>query len=311
MSVLFGRKASLIVSDAFNGLDLSQMHFRFETRQADLQTPNRATIRIYNLAADTERRVQKEFTQVILQAGYESGPFGVIFNGTIVQVRRGREGRTDTYLELTCADGDEALNFSTVSTVISSGSTFSDRINALRQAMTAQGVKAGYQPSAPDPAPLPRGRVFWGMVRDHLRVQAASQGMSYSVQNGQLTMIPLEGVRPGETVVINSASGMIGLPEQTQNGVRVRWLLNPLLAVGSSIRIDERSVQQQQISVSTTQDAAQNNFPGIAADGLYKVFVIEFSGDTRGQPWYADIIGLGIDPATNSLSSGLYAKGQA
>lgn len=305
------RRVQLTVSDAFEEVDLSELHFRFATRQADIQTPNRATIRIFNLADDTAQKVQKEFTKVTLQAGYQSGAFGVIFSGTIVQVRRGRENATDTYLDLICGDGDEALNFSTVSTVISGGSTFTDRVAALQKAMEAQGVKPGYTGEPTDPETLPRGKVFYGMCRDHLRVQAAAQDMSYSIQNGELTMIPLQGVKPGEAVVVNSQTGMIGLPEQTQDGIRVRTLLNPLLAVGSTIQIDEKSVQQQLISQSTTSDASQNNFPGIAADGLYKVMVIEYVGDTRGQPWYSDIVGLGVDPSTNSLSSGLYAKGQA
>jgi hypothetical protein len=304
------RRVQLTVSDAFEAMDLSELHIRFETRQADIQTPNRATIRIYNLAEATAQKVQKEFTKVTLQAGYQDGAFGVIFDGTIVQVRKGRENATDTYLDLICGDGDEALNFSTVSTVISSGSTFKDRVDALQKAMADKGVKPGFTGEPVNPETLPRGKVFWGMCRDHLRVQAASQGMSYSVQNGELTMIPLQGYKPGEAVVINSQTGMVGLPEQTQDGIRVVTLLNPALAVGSTIQINESSVQQQLISQNLTSDASQNNFPGIASDGLYKVMVIEYVGDTRGTPWYSNIIALGIDPSTNSLSSGLYAKGQ-
>ena len=102
------RQVSLIVGDASgNGIDLSQMRIRFATKQFDLQTPNTAEIRVYNLSDDTANKVQKEFTKVELRAGYD-GNFGTIFAGTVVQFRRGRENPTDKYMDLIVADGDVA-----------------------------------------------------------------------------------------------------------------------------------------------------------------------------------------------------------
>ena len=65
MANQFGRKASLVVSTGTQGLDLSQLRFKFQTRNADTQAPNTLYVRIYNLAPTTVQTIQKEFTTVI------------------------------------------------------------------------------------------------------------------------------------------------------------------------------------------------------------------------------------------------------
>ncbi|WP_258181637.1 hypothetical protein [Burkholderia cenocepacia] len=68
----FGRKVSLIIGfDSGESLDLSELRIVFRVQRGDLQTPNQARIRVYNVSETTARRAQKEFTRVVLQAGYE------------------------------------------------------------------------------------------------------------------------------------------------------------------------------------------------------------------------------------------------
>ena len=68
-------------------LDLSAFHIRFEVANADVESPNNASIRIYNLAKSTVKKLieQGEFTQVTLNAGYINGNYGTIFQGNIKQ----------------------------------------------------------------------------------------------------------------------------------------------------------------------------------------------------------------------------------
>jgi hypothetical protein len=58
-----------------------------------MQTPNSADVRIYNVADSTAERIKNEFTQVVIQAGYQAN-FGLVFRGTIKhpQGPRGRQG---------------------------------------------------------------------------------------------------------------------------------------------------------------------------------------------------------------------------
>jgi hypothetical protein len=296
------RRASLVVAVGADGLDLSALHFKFSIRQQDLQTPNNATFRIYNLADATAQQIQKEFTRVILQAGYEGSDFGTMFDGTIVQVRRGRENAADSYVDIVAADGDENLNFAIVNAAVSAGSSYKDRVDALTKAM---GVTQGHVAELPA-GELPRGRTYYGMARDHMRGLALGTDTKWSVQNGQLVLIPLQGYLPGEAVVLTSTTGMVGQPEQTQDGIKVRCLIDPRIKIGARVNIDNKSVQQAHLNLNIAGSAQNAFIPSIADDGFYRVVVAEHDGDTRGNDWYSDLICIAMNEA---VPPSLVAKG--
>jgi len=298
------RKASLIVGgDKGKAIDLSTLRFRFAIRRGDLQTPNSADIRVYNVSDSTADRIrqilpQPEFTRVVIRGGYD-GNFGILFDGEIKQVRRGRESSTDTYIDITAADGDSAYNFSMTSLSLAAGSTPKDHVAAVLQGMAEHAVTKGYIPDLPG-NPLPRGKVMYGMSRDEMRKIARNTQTAWSIQDGKLNMIPETAYIPGDVPVITSATGMIGLPEQTQNGIRVRTLLNPNLKIGQAVQLDNKSIQGYRFGLGINQQPgnlmAEQSIK-TNADGLYYVMIADHVGDTRGTEWYSDLLCLAIDAA--------------
>ncbi|WP_288074681.1 hypothetical protein [Pseudomonas sp.] len=297
------RQISLKIGNDAEALDLSELRIRFVIRRGDLKTPNSADIRIYNVSDATALRAQKEFERIVLQAGY-AGNFGTIFDGTIKQVRRGRESQTDTYIDITAADGDSAYNWSVVNMSLAAGSTPDDHLQASLQAMESRGITLGDKPNLPGNR-LPRGKVMFGMVRDHLDTLAKSTDTSWSFQDGQLTLIPNTAYLPGEAVVVNSATGMIGLPEQTQNGVNVKMLLNPSVKIGRRLQIDESSIQKFRYDPAPLAEAdmrmikIQND---LSRDGFYRILVASHVGDTRGNEWYTSTICISVDATITNQS---------
>jgi hypothetical protein len=75
------RKISLVTydTDKGSGIDLSQLRITFEVKKTTNQTPNLLTARVYNLSPQTMAKVI-EFKRVQLQAGYQQGNFGLIFD---------------------------------------------------------------------------------------------------------------------------------------------------------------------------------------------------------------------------------------
>lgn len=291
MSALYGRVCSLIVGDASGaGLDLSELRVVFSIGKSDSQTPAHAIIRVYNPSPDTVRTVQREYTRVALQAGYE-GNSGLVFSGAVRQVRHGRENQTDTFMEIVAQDGDQGYNFGVANTTLARGWGQLDVHEAVLQALDPYGVVAGYVPDFGG-KPMPRAKVCYGMARDYLRTLAESAGTSCHVADGKLNMVPLSGTLPGEAVVLTRETGLVGMPQQTLNGITVRSLLNPRIRHGGQIKLDNASIQQAQLSVAYS---ATNYFPGLDADGNYKVYAISMRGDTRGQEWYSDLICAGVD----------------
>lgn len=307
MSELFGRKCSLVIGDAQgNGLDLSELHVKFLINRADVQTPAHADIRIYNVSRDTMELLQQEYTHVFLQAGYE-GNFGLIFSGKVRQFRKGRENATDTFLDVLAQDGDEGYNFAVMNSTLDGASVDQAAMHAeIMKAFDPYGVVAGAVPEFAGPA-LPRGRVYYGMARDHLRTLADSAGTSWHVADGQINMVPNYSTLGGDIEVLTSITGMVGLPRQTINGVEIRSLLNPRLKHGRQIKIDNASVQQQAFNVAYQPGQSNASFKqdgtgadvvqttALDADGNYKVYSVTMTGDTRGQDWYSDLVCVAID----------------
>lgn len=297
------RKASLIVGKN-NGeaVDLSELRFSFAVRRGDIQTPNSADIRVYNIAKDTADRIvqwlpEPEFTRVIIQAGYE-GNYGVIFDGEIKQVRRGRESQLDTYIDITAADGDSAYNFAVSILSIQADETGpKDAAKYVLQDMAKFGIERGYLPDFSG-NPLPRGKAIYGMTKDALRNFAKNTNTSWSIQDGKVNFVPLTAYLPGDVPIISAETGMIGLPEQTQDGIRIKTLLNPSLKIGQMVQLDNASIQLQRYGLSLSARAqadfaTQTNHRNL--DGFYYVMVADHQGDTRGNAWFSDLICLAID----------------
>ena len=270
------RQCKLIVSGGGSGIDLSQLRIVFSVKKEDAETPNKANIRIYNLARDTAKRIKEEFDHVTLEAGYKVNS-GVIFDGNIIQVRYGREGGTETFVDIEAGDGDEAYNFATISKTLAAGSTQAQQIDAASEPMTGKGVQRGFTCEMPQEA-LPRGKVMYGMARDYLRRSAQTTGSTWSVQDGKLQFVKLTDTLPGKAVLLNSKTGMIGAPEKDDGGLRVTCLLNPTLRIGGKVKLDEAGIG------GNGED-----------DGVYRLLTVEHKGDTFGNEWYSNLECLDVN----------------
>lgn len=300
------RQVKLTIGDDAEELDLSALRIRFQVRQGDVQTPNWAEITVTNPAPNTVSKAKKEYTKVTLQAGYE-GNFGTIFKGEIRQIRYGRENPTDTYLTILGTDGGQAHNYAVVNKTLAAGSTFRQQVDAALEPMKALGVTVGYIADLGS-ATMPRATVLFGMARDILRSIAQATNTSWSIQNGEFQMIKNGQYRPGDAIVVNSRTGMIGLPIQTLDGIEVRTLLNPQIQPGRRIKIDQSSVQQAALSPAYAAEVQNAMIPSTADDGLYRVLVVDHSGDTRGNPYYTDVICIRAD-GEGPLPAGLAQRG--
>lgn len=298
MTTQYLRKCTLVVSTGTEGLDLSQMRIRFRVSQADVDAPNTCQIRVWNLKPDTARRIQKEFDTVVLQAGYE-GNEAIIFQGTIKQVTRGRESAIDSFVDIYGADGDLAFNFAVVNQAIAAGASLTQQAKIVTDAMSPLGVSAGdVSALAATGGVLPRGKVLFGLGRAAMGDIANTAQCSWSIQDGKVVVTRLTGYRPGEIVVLNSKTGLVDIPEATNNGVEIQCLLNPQIRIGGRVQIDNAGLNQTTVREQGFPRYTDINFfASEDGDGIYRVLVAEHEGDTRGQEWYTYLTCLSIDPS--------------
>jgi len=302
MTTQYLRKCSIVIADASGtGIDLSDLRCVFTIRRGDFQTPNSCDLRVYNLADGTAHQVcGSEFTQVVIQAGYE-GNYGQVFKGTIRQRRLGREDAVNSYVDITAADGDAAYNFATISHSLASA-TPGTVAAALLSAMQRFGITQGYQPAFSQNGSV-RGRVYYGSVKEELRDFANANDCVWSIQDGALTFIPKTAYVAGDAPIISPSSGLIDTPEQTQNGINMRVLLNPSIKIGQAVKLDA-TVNLYRFGLDVQSQRQNANLAPLNktnADGLYYVMVAEHQGDTRGTPWYTDLTCLSIDATAPSL----------
>lgn len=287
-----GSSATVVSGVADQAGNLTEgLRIRFSVRKADLQAPGQAEITITNLSDETANKIQKEYTRIVLEVGYPEN-LATVFEGEIVQKRKGRENQTDTYLTILAKEGQQAYSHAVVNKTLAAGHTFKDQVDACLEVMKPFGITAGYIADL-GTMKMPRGRAMFGMARDQLRAICASTATSWSIQGKKLQIVKNDGALPGAAVVLNSNTGMIGMPTQTMGGIEVRCLINPDIKVGGLVKIDQASIQLQQLTL-TQQDQTgavqQALMPTTDADGLYRVFDIAGHGDTRGTDWYMDLI---------------------
>lgn len=320
----FIRKASLLVlkPDTTTGenfdsrltrvlpsaLDLSQMQFQFSTKNADEEGPTNCHVRVFNLSQTTvDALIKYNYSKLVLQAGYE-GSYGVIFQGDIKQFRVGRLNSKDSFLDILAADGDLGYNYAVINTTLSAGqNSLAGKLKAIDESFKSYGITIGDN-LAETGGVLPRGKVMFGMARTMMREAAETAGCTWSIQDGKIQIIPLDGYLPGEAVKLTSATGLIGVPEQTQLGIQCQCLLNPKIKIGGRIQIDNASIKQTLSQTPTpgfqlayNQWSSVQNFANVSRDGFYRVYVAEHEGDTRGQEWYTNIIALAVDDSSKKV----------
>lgn len=297
--VQYIRKITLLVSNSSgSALDLSQFRIKFSVKQATSQTPNSAEIRVYNLSGEAAATISSEGSRIFLSAGYNSN-FGQIFVGNIKQVILGRENPTDTFIDIVAGDGSLAYNHAVVATSLAKDSDQNDEIKACMNEMEKFGVTSGSQTKVTSNRKRPRGKVMFGNARNFLRGVAKTTQCSWSIQNEQVQFVPNTGYLPGQAIVITAATGMIGTPQQTTEGVNVKSLLNPFIAINGRIKLENSSIQRLKVDLTLKPGKTTNTAFKLPSDGLYLVIAAEHSGDTRGLEWYTSMVCLIFDQTSD------------
>ncbi|MHB9327419.1 hypothetical protein ACP3S7_07715 [Phytobacter ursingii] len=345
-----------LVNNDGAGIALSDFKVVFNISWADTKFPRVANVKIYNLSKETADRIMgDEFSKINIIAGYEDEPtpepertvpasevgvarpvskksttgtnYGLIFSGDIRFTINGRDNPTDTWVLVQAASEYNAFLFASTKTTLAAGYTTKDLLDLTMKGFNAYGITPGVIGDMPATV-FPRGLPLYHSNRDIMDDIAKMCSGTWQMVDGQLNMIP-EDKYLEEAIVLNSQTGLIGMPQQTMSGgVNVRCLINQNIKINGLVQIDQASVYRSQldnseISRSQGRVSEQNtngnltvtgstqNPASVAADGVYIVKAIDYTGDTRGQAWYMDLMCLARGAAdlqsTSALNKGAVA----
>lgn len=318
----FLRACSILVADQKgNGVEItppgeSILRARF-TVGYQSTTPAAFHCRVYNLSNTTVQKITnlanepfnrssglpafQTSAKIIFKAGYgDISQIPVLFNGQVYQMRVGKERNTDTFLDIFAQDGSMSHYTDSMNTTFSKGYNNTDVYNALGASLGKWGVTTNPPPMGLDGPAAVRGKVLYGKTTSHITSLAFNNNFTWAIQDMQLQAIPKYSFAPGSLVVVNSETGMIGIPEQTDQGIQCTVLLNPAIKWGTQIHINQNDIvhltNKDQGLVTSTTSGQATGVPPLNADGRYVVLHAEHTGDTRSNEWYTKFVCLTVDP---------------
>lgn len=261
----FGRSCELIVGSEGLGLSIRNLRMTFDIVKSSDDKSNTAKIEVYNLSPEHQSQIIKEWNDIKLMAGYK-GNERLIFQGQI-RTAIPRVSGTDRIVTIECGDGDREILKGFINRTLEAGSTADDVVNECQKAMFD--VKASYKDNLLKM--YSRGRVLSGRASDILTEQCKSDDAQWSIQDGQLVLLKGGNVIPNAAWLISQDTGMLGSPEPTTDGVKVKTLLNPAYMIGGVAKVDS-----------------------LIFGGAIRIEKLIHRGDTHEGEWASELEGLRI-----------------
>lgn len=279
------REIEVTISGSAGTITVKDLKIDFSVQKSIGSKQNTATISVWNLTKSHRKQLGEEFDQIELKVSYRDGPKTVLFKGSIRDVTHTKE-TADIQSEIECGDGDEGINKGAVSKTFDAGTKPKEIIEYVVKEMpktTLGNLSAGIAKLAPFSRPV--SLFGWGFQA--LDTLGRSNGFYWSVQNGQVEVVQYdEVIEDGGPIVVSSETGMIGVPEITDKGVKVKGLLNANIMPGRQI-----DVRSDFLDEDSGRDKRKSDEGG----GIFRVSSCTFSGSNRGEDYFVEVEGNRVE----------------
>jgi hypothetical protein len=261
MTVQFGRVVRLRVGNLDSAIEVEGLRMSFDVTKDDTSEPNEATVSIYNLNRQNRYNLLKRGEYMELEAGYGDDT-GIIYKGA-VRYAIEEKNENDYVTKLYFGTADSAC-LTIINQCYEAGSSDSQ---AIKDCAAKMGVMIGHIPTSS--TQYKRGRTVTGFAKNIMDNMARNADGKWSVQDDQLQVLASKKTLPNLAWHISTETGLIGSPEVTSEGMRIKCLLNRHIVVGGVVSVDS---QQYKLNI--------------------KVNKITHQGDTHGSDWYSIIEGV-------------------
>lgn len=284
--LLFNRAASIVLSadnrpdrviapapQYTNGPKIpGQVRISFQVEKtnqdsASKKAPPSAKITLYNLARSSLAYLKDPATQnskVRLECGYygrfETPQLKTVFVGDIIRATTTKNGG-DLITEIEANDSLRALNTKNINESFAPGTSAQTVIGKMTEAL---GVGIG-EVAENFLGQFVNGFSASGLIRDQLTVITDKADSTWSIQNGNLEIVPKNEANRKTIYSLSPQSGLIGVPNQKDDGIEFKSLLIPELAPNRRVEIASRQV-----------------------NGVFRITRIKYNGDTRQGPWHCE-----------------------
>lgn len=242
--------------NATNAVEIEQLHVTFNIVRTSQREPDTCEFTITNGNETTRGLFAKKPACARLEAGYD-GDLRTLFIGDLIYASSKLEG-TDWTTKAQLGDGMRAFANARIAQTFEAGVT-------VLQALETIATKLGFTLPANverDPAlraQFASGLSLAGAAQEQLQRMLAPYGYAWSVQHGQLVILKSDEASPGNAIVVNAESGLIGSPEtgapskdQKIPITTFRTLLNEQLLPGRLVELTARGFNRSVLKVIKT-----------------------------------------------------------
>ncbi|MDQ0202471.1 baseplate hub protein [Pectinatus haikarae] len=278
-------------------VDVSMLKCIFQTQQVYGTAASLCTLTIYNMNAKSEGDVIKEGFQIAIEGGYQEGQYGEIFTGDIVQVIRNRESGVDYKLEIIAIKGILMFDTNHVRSTIAAGSTPREIVNAVAKSADKKITVGNISNNLSNQA-LPRGKVLFGTPGKYYRDICRFNDAAFWAGEDDKLIIKkvIDEIPSDQVLVLTPMTGLVGTPQYGDDGIHIKILLDCRVKLQSMIKIDNELIQRQLLNIDISGKGNNNQLPQQSqfdVDGEYEVKSIVHSGDTWGDTWTTEVVGVG------------------
>lgn len=234
---LYDRKANLIIApEQANGLKIEDLRITFRIEKTSSSEPNKANIKVYNLAKGTRDWIKAKDQLVVLNAGYVD-LIQQISVGVIDRVEHKRES-VDIITELECKDGGLDLRQAEFQRSYSAGTSKRGIIKNIIAAMP--NTDEGSLDATGITGNIEAKLSLSGSTRRILDKLARAWDYEWSVQDGAIQILNPTGTLTSHdmAIVLRSNTGLIGTPVKTDRGMKCKSLLIPSIKPGTYLKVE-------------------------------------------------------------------------
>jgi hypothetical protein len=264
VTVLFNRSATVQVGT----LVVRDLRMAFRVERSLRPVPNKATIEISNLREDHRSAIERADAGVVLSAGYV-GSEALLFSGEVRKAASTYDEPNWT-TKIEGQDGGQASRTARVNRSFRPGTplrtVFETAAGALGLGLgNIAAILPGVSLSTGEQQ-FATGTALSGPASVELDRLCASCGLTWSVQNGAIQLVPLARALRGQAVKLSASTGLVGSPAKDARGVvKARAKLIPDLVPGRQVILEARAVS-----------------------GVYRLDRATYIGDTHGSDWHID-----------------------
>lgn len=293
MSLYFGRVYELTIGtgdgfvrtfDGFRTDENEPLQITFSIDQTPSSHRAYGEITVYGLNRKSRKQIYERFTEVSLAAGYRDF-YANIFTGQIENVEIGRSG-ADTFVKLFCqtsverwADADVFREFG----------ANTPQLDIIRFVAESFGLPVDFIGDFSDLPRALKGKTVDKDAKYWLNEAGRDFGFTWIIEaNGRLTITRDNASRPDSvTYRYTPATGLIGSPEITQQGVNIEVLMNPLIRTSDLYTVESETGQ---LSFNGVYYQRQT-FPKTNGESTNRVISLRHEGDFYGDTWQTSIEG--------------------